>query len=139
MPARPVDALIDADSLAGPVLVKVDVQGAEGHALAGGEALFGRAEIALLEYWPYGLRRLGTEPAVLLAAAARHFPYAALLADDQPPETVQLAPFDELAGDLIAAEEQNRTVALDLVLSKGRDAAMARLTPQRPPACTVAP
>ncbi len=120
VPARPVDTLIDADSLAGPVLVKVDVQGAEGQALAGGEALFGRAEIALLEYWPYGLRRLGTEPAALFAAAARHFPYAALLADDQPPETVQLAPFDELAGDLIAAEEQNRTVALDLVLSKGR-------------------
>ena len=120
VPARPVDTLIDADSLAGPVLVKVDVQGAEGQALAGGEALFGRAEIALLEYWPYGLRRLGTEPAALFAAAARHFPYAALPADDQPPETVQLAPFDELAGDLIAAEEQNRTVALDLVLSKGR-------------------
>ena len=118
VPARPVDTLIDADSLAGPVLVKVDVQGAEGQALAGGEALFGRAEIALLEYWPYGLRRLGTEPAALFAAAARHFPYAALLADDQPPETVQLAPFDELAGDLIAAEEENRTVALDLVLSK---------------------
>ena len=48
VPARPVDTLIDAGSLAGPVLVKVDVQGAEGHALAGGAALFGRADIALL-------------------------------------------------------------------------------------------
>ena len=118
VPARPVDTLIDAGSLAGPVLVKVDVQGAEGHALAGGAALFGRADIALLEYWPYGLRRLGTDPAALFAAAGRHFGYAALLADDQAPETVRLAPFDELAGDLIAAEEENRTVALDLVLSK---------------------
>ena len=120
VPARPVDALVDAGSLAGPVLVKVDVQGAEGQALAGGEALFGRADIALLEYWPYGLRRLGTEPASLFAAARRHFGYAALLADDRAPETVRLAPFDELAGDLLAAEEANRTVALDLVLSKER-------------------
>ncbi|MYJ73450.1 MAG: FkbM family methyltransferase, partial [Rhodospirillaceae bacterium] len=74
VPARPVDALIDAGSLAGPVLVKVDVQGAEGHALAGGAALFGRADLALMEYWPYGLRRLGTEPAALFAAVAGHFP-----------------------------------------------------------------
>ncbi len=118
VPARPVDALIDAGSLAGPVLVKVDVQGAEGQALAGGAALFGRADIALMEFWPYGLRRLGTDPAALLAAAARQFPYAALLAEDRAPETVTLAPFDDLAGDLCAAEETNRTVALDLVLSK---------------------
>ena len=135
VPARPVDTLIDAGSLAGPVLVKTDVQGAEGHALAGGAALFGRADIALLEYWPYGLRRLGTDPAALFAAAGRHFGYAALLADDQAPETVRLAPLDELAGDLIAAEEENRIVALDLVLSKERDAALARLIRQRPPAC----
>ncbi|MDE0256453.1 MAG: FkbM family methyltransferase [Rhodospirillaceae bacterium] len=118
--ARPVDALIDAGSLAGPVLVKVDVQGAEGHALAGGAALFGRADLALMEYWPYGLRRLGTEPASLFAAVAGHFPYAALLADDQAPETVRLARPDDLAADLLAAEESNRTVALDLVLSKER-------------------
>ena len=52
VPARPVDTLIDAGSLAGPVLVKVDVQGAEGHALAGGAALFGRADIALLNTGP---------------------------------------------------------------------------------------
>ena len=118
VPARPVDTLIEAGSLAGPVLVKVDVQGAETQALAGGPALFGRADIALLEYWPYGLRRLGSEPAALFAAAARHFPYAGLLRDDQPPETVRLAPFGDLTGDLLAAEKENRTVALDLVLSK---------------------
>ena len=118
VPARPVDTLIEAGSLAGPVLVKVDVQGAETQALAGGPALFDRADIALLEYWPYGLRRLGSEPAALFAAAARHFPYAGLLRDDQPPETVRLAPFGDLTGDLLAAEKENRTVALDLVLSK---------------------
>lgn len=120
VPARPVDALIDARSLAGPVLVKVDVQGAEAQALAGGEALFGRADLAFMEYWPYGLRRLGTDPASLFAAVAGHFPYAALLADDQAPETVQLVRFDDLTADLLAAEEENRTVALDLVLSKER-------------------
>lgn len=116
--ARPADTLIDAGSLAGPVLVKVDVQGAEGQALAGGAALFGRADIALVEYWPYGLRRLGTEPAALFAAVRRHFGYAALLADDRAPDDIHLMPFDDLTGELLGAEERNRTVALDLVLSK---------------------
>ncbi|MDE0702468.1 MAG: FkbM family methyltransferase [Rhodospirillaceae bacterium] len=118
--ARPVDALIDAGSLGGPVLVKADVQGAEALALAGGVALFGRADLAMLEYWPYGLRRLGTEPTSLFAAVRRHFEYAALLADDQAPETVRLVRFDDLTAGLLAAEEENRTVALDLVLSKER-------------------
>ncbi|MXW92398.1 MAG: FkbM family methyltransferase [Rhodospirillaceae bacterium] len=118
--ARPVDALIDAGSLAGPVLVKADVQGAEAQALAGGAALLGRADLALLEYWPYGLRRLGTDPASLFTAVRRHFEYAALLADDQAPETVRLVRFDDLTAGLLAAEEENRTVALDLVLSKER-------------------
>ena len=118
VPARPVDTLIDAGSLAGPVLAKVDVQGAEAQALAGGTALFDRADLAFMEYWPYGLRRLGTDPTALFAAVARHFPYAALLADAQAPETVRLARFDDLTGDLLAAEAENRTVALDLVLSK---------------------
>ncbi len=118
--ARPVDAPIDAGRLIGPVLVKADVQGAEAQALAGGGALFDRADLAMLEYRPYGLRRLGTEPAALFAASAEHFPYAALLADDQAPETVQLLRFDDLTADLITAEEENRTVALDLVLSKER-------------------
>ena len=118
VPARPVDALIDAGRLIGPVLVKADVQGAEVQALTGGAALFGRADIALVEYWPYGLRRLGADPAALFAALRRHFSHAALLADDEAPETVRLAPFDDLTGDLLAAEAANRTVALDLVLSK---------------------
>ena len=118
VPARPADTLIDAAALAGPVLVKVDVQGAEGQALAGGPALFDRADMALLEFWPYGLRRLGTDPAALLAGLGRRFGHAALLADGGVPEDVRPVPLGDLAGDLLAAEARNRTVALDLVLCR---------------------
>lgn len=118
VPAMPPDMLIDADGLHGPVLVKLDIQGAEGHAFSGGRRLFDRADAALLEYWPYGLRRLGTKPEALFGLVREHFSHAALVADDQRPETVTLQPFDALIDDLRAAETANRTVALDLLLSK---------------------
>lgn len=53
-------------------------------------------------------------------AAAGHLAYAARLADDQAPETVRLVRFDDLTAGLLAAEKENRTVALDLALSKER-------------------
>jgi len=116
--ARRVDGLIDASKLPGPVIVKLDIQGAEGHAFAGGPDLFGRADVALLEYWPYGLRRLGTDPAALFDQVAGRFSHAALVTDDQRPETIELQPFAEITDRLLAAEATNPTVALDLVLSK---------------------
>ena len=116
--ARPLDDLIDADALTGTVIVKLDIQGAEGHAFAGGARLFDRADVACLEYWPYGLRRLGTEPEDLFVRIGRHFSHAALVTDDQRPETIELRPFADLTDDLLVAEDDNRTVALDLVLAK---------------------
>lgn len=117
--ARPLDDLIDADGLTGPVLVKLDIQGAEGHAFAGGARLFKRADVAFLEYWPYGLRRLGTAPEDLFVRIARYFSHAALVTDDQRPETIDLRPFADLTDDLLLAEDANQTMALDLVLAKG--------------------
>lgn len=56
-----VDAVVDG----APVhFVKMDIQGAEGHALAGMEqTLRGNDDIVILfEFWPYGLRRASTTP-----------------------------------------------------------------------------
>ena len=50
--------------------VKLDIQGAEGHALEGMRALIrhNRDIELLLEFWPEGLRRCGTDPAALLGS-----------------------------------------------------------------------
>jgi FkbM family methyltransferase len=54
--------------------VKMDIQGAELHALRGAERIVSEnREIGLLlEYWPYGLLRAGVRPAELLEFLARH-------------------------------------------------------------------
>ncbi len=116
--ASRLDTLIDPFSLQGPVVVKLDIQGAEAHAFAGGDALFKRADLAFLEYWPYGFRRLGTIPEVLFRHIGNHFSHAALMSDDQRPDTIDLMPFAEITHRLLTAEAANSVVALDLVLSK---------------------
>ena len=116
--ASRLDTLIDSFSLQGPVIVKLDVQGAEAHAFAGGDALFKRADLAFLEYWPYGFRRLGTMPEALFRHVGNYFSHAALMSDDQRPDTIDLVPFAEIIDRLLTAEVANSVVALDLVLSK---------------------
>jgi len=113
-----LDTLIDPFSLQGPVIVKLDIQGAEAHALAGGDALFKRADLAFLEYWPYGFRRLGTTPEALFRHIGNYFSHAALMSDDQRPDAIDLVPFAEITHRLLTAEAANAVVALDLVLSK---------------------
>lgn len=45
-----------------PLLVKVDVQGYEPQVLAGGTDTFERARLTVIEFWPYGIRRMGHDP-----------------------------------------------------------------------------
>lgn len=45
-----------------PLLLKVDVQGYEPAVLAGGGETLRRSRLAVVEFWPYGLRRMGHDP-----------------------------------------------------------------------------
>ncbi len=47
--------------------IKMDVQGAEGLVIAGGEEMLKNNKLKILmEFWPYGLRNLNTDPLLLL-------------------------------------------------------------------------
>lgn len=74
-----LDDVIDEGTLARPIVVKVDVQGAEALVLEGGRATLAAADLIVMEFWPYGLRRMGCEPSTLLATLAELFSELALL------------------------------------------------------------
>jgi FkbM family methyltransferase len=46
--------------------IKIDVQGAEALVLAGGKETFGKARSILLEFWPYGLKNMKSDPRAFL-------------------------------------------------------------------------
>jgi hypothetical protein len=94
---------------------KVDTQGAEPLVLAGGEGTLSRAGLVILEFWPFGMRRMGGSPDEVIAFAARHFPLGIIVRDGQHAEEPRpvRALVPELR-DLVATAGENRFV--DLVL-----------------------
>jgi FkbM family methyltransferase len=63
-----VDAMLEDCGVERVDLVKIDVQGFEGHVLRGMKETIQRSEnlILLTEFWPFGLRSAGTSPEDLL-------------------------------------------------------------------------
>jgi FkbM family methyltransferase len=61
VPARRLDSLVAAGEveLDDVALLWMDVQGHEGHVLAGASQALARGIPVMMEYWPYGLRRAG--------------------------------------------------------------------------------
>lgn len=45
-----------------PLLLKVDVQGYEPQVLVGGSETFQQARLTVIEFWPYGIQRMGLDP-----------------------------------------------------------------------------
>lgn len=118
VPGRRLDRLIDASTLDGFCVVKMDIQGAEPQAFATGAGVFARADVLLAEYWPYGIERLGGNMADYHKVLADCFPYGALLPDDAAPNSVALLPFDDLLPTLMTVRDQRPIEAIDLVLAK---------------------
>lgn len=74
-----IDSLIDLASLPTPIGMKCDVQGAEVHFLKGAEAILCAVDYLVVEYWPYGIARTGSQPDEFFEILARHFPFGAIV------------------------------------------------------------
>jgi len=57
--ALPLDDLVGP--IEGPLAIKMDVQGAEPFVVAGGENTLNQASLVIMEYWPYGMKRMGAD------------------------------------------------------------------------------
>ncbi len=67
VPMTTIDALRDAEGIAAPSLIKIDIQGAELWALQGmTQTLRDASPAVLMEFWPWGLQRAGCDPAEVL-------------------------------------------------------------------------
>jgi hypothetical protein len=116
VPGRPLDACLAGEPLAGPVVLKVDTQGAEARVFRGATATLGRVDVLFAEYWPYGLRRMGDTPDSFFAAVSR-FRYGGIVHGMAPPRLEPTAVLVEQLRSAIPLD--GSTIAqLDIILSQ---------------------
>ena len=114
--ARRLDGLLDASSCDKPIAVKMDVQGAELRVFQGGARFFAQADYLILEYWPYGLRRMG-DPVEAFVELVQEFPYGALLRDTSP-AAPPLTATEKLVEPMTKLAERHDNEHFDLVLAR---------------------
>lgn len=95
--AKRLDSLVDATSLHTPLVVKIDTQGAEQHIYAGGQAVLARAAVLILEFWVYGLERMGGKPESLIRALEADYGYGCFLQAGRVPSNADLLPIERIA------------------------------------------
>ncbi len=117
VPGRTLDELIDARALEPPIVVKMDIQGAEPHAFAAGKALLAQAALVVIEYWPYGMRRLALDIDAFHSDMATLFRYGAIVPDREPPVAPALAPIADLTAQLAEVSRDDPIEAIDVVLT----------------------
>lgn len=124
--AKRLDSLVDATKLHEPLVVKIDTQGAEQHIYAGGQAVLARATVLILEFWVYGLERMGGEPEDLIRALEADYGYGCFLQAGRVPSNADLLPIKSIAARMrqiaeardISSHNINRTH--DILLAKTR-------------------
>jgi FkbM family methyltransferase len=72
-------ALDELVAPAAPFAIKIDTQGAEPLIFAGGQSHLAKASLIICEFWPWGMKRMGAQPDVILDFV-RYFPGFGMLA-----------------------------------------------------------
>jgi FkbM family methyltransferase len=100
-----------------PLVAKIDVQGAELMVLRSAGAILKSIDLMILEFWPYGLRRMGAGGDAILDLLQNHFPLASYApwGKGLPCETV---PFELTAQKARALNPNNPGDFADLILTR---------------------
>ena len=113
--ALPLDEI--AGNLNGPLAVKIDTQGAEPFVVLGGKETLGRAGLVVLEFWPYGMSRLGGNSEDLIKFLRDQFSTLAIAIKEEatvlPPR-----PSSEVCEELtafVAAHTEHPRMYLDVI------------------------
>jgi FkbM family methyltransferase len=79
------------DRIDGAFAIKIDVQGAEPLVIAGGARTLERADLLIMEFWPHGMREVGSNPAIAIDSVGQ-FSQVALIHDDGGGEPCYVEP-----------------------------------------------
>jgi hypothetical protein len=124
VPVRRMDDVLTGEQLSGPVVMKIDVQGAEVKVFGGARHTLDRVDFVVAEFWPYGLRRLGDAPEAFFETMKR-FPLAGII-DEAHPGVPELRPTGAVIDEMLARVPVDGSAMLgdlDVVLARSSPAA----------------
>ena len=115
--ARKLDNVLMPDNLIKPVVMKVDTQGSEVRVFQGAEKCLKLVDYLIVEYWPYGLHRMGDSIDAFISVVSQ-FPFGAIYNDSEI-DIPSLLPI----GDIIKIfrsipQNDENTEHLDILLSR---------------------
>ncbi|OEU66620.1 MAG: hypothetical protein BBJ57_02500 [Desulfobacterales bacterium PC51MH44] len=119
--ARKLDNVLNVNSLDRPVAVKIDTQGSEVQVFKGARVFLQGIDYMIVEYWPYGVRRIGDLPDAFIETV-KQFPYGAIC-DRQSPDVSVRAPKLESISNVIKkmrdiAQDESGTTDMNIILSR---------------------
>ena len=115
-----MDRVLGSSKLTSPVVLKIDAQGAEVHVLKGAEGLYSKIDVIIIEYWPYGLLRLGSKPEDFFEVI-KQYPYG-LIYEEEENEMPSPLPIVDLIKELKKfPADGTEAFHLDILLLGSRD------------------
>ena len=122
--AERLDDILASTHFESPLVIKVDIQGAEVQFFEGAVTLLKDADYLIIEFWPYALRRLGSTPETFLNVISQ-FPFGVVIDDfnyeaDHSP-ALQFIPMQTLLTNLmekINFRDVHCTDHVDIICSK---------------------
>lgn len=112
--SKRLDELLDFSKIAAPVVVKLDTQGAEQQIYDGGRALFAIAEVLMIEFWPYGIERMGGDAERLIQAIEGDYRYGCFLEPGRVPVRDDLCEITEIAARMRQLADRKQITFQDI-------------------------
>ena len=114
--ARKLDSILNVHDLIKPIIMKVDTQGAEVRVFSGAKSFLEAVDYLIVEYWPYGLRRMGDTTESLFAIISQ-FHWGAVY-DDAVLSMPKLAPIKQFLAHINAYLDKTGVGHLDILLAR---------------------
>jgi FkbM family methyltransferase len=90
-----------------PLAIKIDTQGAEPFVFNGGKRTLSKADLIIVEWWPYGMRRLNGNPSLVTEFLQKQFA-SVIIAEREDGEIGQPLRADEACSRLRAMAAEKR-------------------------------
>jgi FkbM family methyltransferase len=114
-----LDDVLSVHALSKPIALKIDTQGAECRILEGGKTVFEAASLLAFEFWPYGLRRMASDPESLISFVGAQFSTGAILPEGNDAPTWQpIGSLVEMLRDFSVSKRDEPYETWDVVVKR---------------------